>query len=658
MNNQKRKKCFLTAITIGILLGNSNSVSFAEEVVATEEEVREIVVSATKTEMEVKDSPATIVVINRQQIEDRKADNLMDVLRDVPGVQFNRSGSVSSNGAVRIRGSESDHVLILIDGKRMSTDPSFYNTRELERIRMDDVERVEVVKGPASVLFGSSAMGGVINIITRKPVKDSIEVYLNHKSLEGSGAVQTNLGTYIQAKKRGSFSWTFSAARNYANDLSFEKNKQEYPSGEEIPVNFKGIWDINENNKIQLDFRYSQEDLTQEMYYKNPSYASMQNYYENDIRKLDYGLDYTGKSKKTNWKLRVSRSEWKKDQDSYNWGTRNWKAFNITRSGADTLEGLISHSINDKHLATFGGEYVNEWIGSTQLGLGAETTRIYTRNGKSISYGERERENYSFYLQDEWTPSAKWLIIPAARIESSDSFGSEFIPKIGATYFGAADWRIKASAGKGYRIPTILELYRRNASGSMVGNPDLGAETSKSYEIGFEKDWEKHTGKISFYRNEVKDLIISKQVKAPVYTWINAEEALLSGIEVSTTHKLSKEFDLRLGYNYLDAEDTEEDERLEGRPRHQFTFGGTYRPINSDWKFSLDGNLMTDYLYTDNFNKQHNTNFLKVNAMIDRKFGKEKKGSVYFGVENLFNKKEYDQSEYGRTYVLGTSYKF
>ena len=99
--------------------------------VETEEEsdrnVREVVVSATRTEMDVKDSPASIVIINRQQIEDRKANNLMDVLRDVPGVQFSRSGSVSSNGSVRIRGSESDHVLILIDGKRMSTDPSFFS---------------------------------------------------------------------------------------------------------------------------------------------------------------------------------------------------------------------------------------------------------------------------------------------------------------------------------------------------------------------------------------------------------------------------------------------------------------------------------------------------------------------------------------------------
>ena len=630
--------------------------------VETEEEsdrnVREVVVSATRTEMDVKDSPASIVIINRQQIEDRKANNLMDVLRDVPGVQFSRSGSVSSNGSVRIRGSESDHVLILIDGKRMSTDPSFYNTRELERIRMDDVERVEVVKGPASVLYGSSAMGGVINVITRKPVKDSAEVYLNHKRLEGYGALQTNIGTYIQAKKRGSFSWILSAARNYTNDLSFEENKQEYPSGSEIPVNFKGIWDINENNKIQLDFRYSQEKLSQEMYYKNPSYASMQTYYENDIRKLDYGLDYTGKSEKTNWQIRISRSEWKKDQDSYYWGTRNWKVFNITRSGADTIEGLISHSVSDKHLVTFGGEYVKEWIGSTQLGVGAETSKTYVRNGKSLVYGERERQNYSLYLQDEWTPSEKWLIIPAARIEHSDSFGTEFVPKIGATYFVKPDFRIKASAGKGYRIPTILELYRQNASGSMVGNPNLEPETSKSYEIGFEKDWEKHTARIAFYRSEVRDLIISKQVNPPVYTWANSEEALLAGVEIVTTHKLSKELDIRLGYNYLDAKDTVEDERLEGRPRHQFTFGATYRPLNSDWKFSLDGNLMTDYLYTDNFNKQHNTSYLIVNAIIDRKFGKEKKGSVYLGVENLFDKKEFDLSEYGRTYVMGVSYKF
>ena len=130
-----KKAVFLSIFSSFISL---SAVSAAEEkvqtdstdvLVETEEEsdsnVREVVVSATRTEMDVKDSPASIVIINRQQIEDRKANNLMDVLRDVPGVQFSRSGSVSSNSSVRSRGSESDHVLSLIDGKRMSTEPSF-----------------------------------------------------------------------------------------------------------------------------------------------------------------------------------------------------------------------------------------------------------------------------------------------------------------------------------------------------------------------------------------------------------------------------------------------------------------------------------------------------------------------------------------------------
>lgn len=621
------------------------------------EETREIVVSATRTEMEVKDSPATITVINRKQIEDRKADNVMDVLRDVSGVQFDRSGNLAHGSALRIRGSEGDHVLILIDGKKISTDPSFYNTRELQRIRMDDVERVEVLKGPASVLYGSSAMGGVINIVTRRPDKDSVEVNIDNKVLEGEGSVQTNLGIYAQAKKRGSFSWTLSAARNYTNDLSFEDNKQEYPGGEEIPINFKGIWDINKNNKIQVDFRYLKENLNQEMYYKNPAYKSMETYYKNHIRKLEYGLNYTGKSDKTNWQFRIYNSEWKKDQDSYKIGTRIWKNFNITRSGALTLEGQISHAFTDKHLVTGGFEYSDEWIGSTSLGSGADKSKTYTRNGKTLNYGKKSRELTSFFIQDEWTPGEKWLIIPAVRVEHSSSFGTEVVPKLGATYFLKPDFRLKANVGKGYRIPTLLELYRSNVTRTMIGNPDLDPETSIAYEVGFEKDWSKHNLKVSFYRSDVKDLIQSK-TNGRVTTWLNISDSLLQGIEIGTTHRISKEVDLRLGYNYLEAENKETDERLEGRPRHQFTISGSYTPIQSDWKFSVDASLLADYLYTDNFNDQKKVSYLIANVIIDRKFGKEKNGSIYFGIENIFDRKIEDLSYYGRTYVAGARYKF
>lgn len=625
-----------------------------------EDLTREVVVSATRTEMEVKDSPSTIAVITRQQIEDRKADNVMDVLRDVPGVQFSRSGHLASNSPVRIRGSESDHVLILIDGKKISTDPSFSNTRELERIRMDDVERVEVLKGPASVLYGSSAMGGVINIITRKPQKDSIEVNLDHKVLERAGSLQTNLGVYVQAKKRGSFSWTLSAARNYLNDLSFAENKQEYPGGEEIPVNFKGIWDFNKDQQIQLDVRYLKENLNQEMYYKNPAYKMMETYYKNHIRKLEYGLTYKGKTEKTNWQLRVYHSEWKKDQDSYHIGTRKWKNFNITRSGALTIDGQINHILSDHHSLTMGAEYIDEWIGSTSLGLGADTTKVYERNGKKISYGEKNRDMVSFFVQDEWTPSEKWLIIPAFRIEHSDSFGTEVVPKLGATYFIKPDVRIKANVGKGYRIPTILELYRKSMGGvmgTMLGNPDLNPEESWGYEVGFEKDWKNHSFKISFYRSDVKDLIQSK-TSGEVTTWVNVNDSLLSGVEIGTNHQLSKEFDLRLGYNYLEGKDKTTEKRLEGRPRHQFTIGASYKPIKSDWTFNLDSTLLTDYLYTDGLNKSQKATYLIANLIVDRKFGPTKNGSLYFGIENVFDRRIEDMSEYGRTYVTGVRYKF
>ena len=677
--------------TMGVFAAESDET--AQEPVAVEEsadssetvanggtETREVVVSATRREMELKDAPQTITVINREQIEKRKSSTVIDLLRDVPGVEYvNQSGNMVAATSVRVRGSEGNHVLVLVDGKRLSGDPSWYNNRVLEHIRADDVERVEIMKGPAGVQYGSNATGGVINIITRAPMKDSIEVFIKHRALESDGDLGTDLGFYVTGKKRGSFSWTLSAAENYTNKLLLDTESTRYPHGEKIPVNFKGIWDLNKNNKLQFDFRFMKEDMSWGG--DGATAATVKN--KSDIRTYDYGLNYTGKSAKLEWQVRAYRTDWKKWQDYFNRAHASaqhdgWYQFRIHKAVSDVVEGQLTYRAGSKHSLTVGGEYIKEAIQQDALrGNGAEKYYTYSYRGTSYTLGGLDRENMSFFIQDEWTPSEKWLIIPGARVEYSDSFGSEVIPKIGATYFAKPDLRFKASVGKGYRVPTILELYRETGGnpittvgnpafglpGWMLGNPNLEPERSNSYEVSIEKDWKNHSARVAFFRNDVTNLITNTPSyelgtvggsPAGVITWVNVNEARMMGVELGTTHKLSKELSGKLGYTYLDAQNAKTKSRLTGRARHQFSVGLDYRPLDGKWLVAVDGMLTGGYVYSVT---EERNDFLW-NGIVERKFGKDKNATVYIGVENIFDHKDYTFSEFGRTYIMGASYKF
>lgn len=616
--------------------------SFAEMQSAEEEETREIVVSATRTEMEVKDSPATVTVVSRKQIEERKADNLVDALRDIAGIYVKPTGALAMDDNIRIRGSKSNHVLILIDGKRVNGEASASTARELERLRLDNVEQIEILRGPASSLYGSDAIGGVINVITRMPEKKQLELYANYKVLEGEGDVGNNVGFHFQSGKQGIFAWSLSAGRNHINALSKTPGTTEYIYGNEIPIQFKGVWDVNKDQTLTLDLGYLEEKL----HSKNTS--SRVDY---DNNRFDYSLDWSGKKNELDWQLRFYGSRYEKQYRSFAQSTGLPNGADEAINKTNTIEGRVSKSLGEKHLLTGGFEMAHQAL-----------------DGTRILDGGQNQTKYGFYLQDEWMPSEKWLIIPSVRVEKSEDFNASITPRVGATYFIRPDMRFKMNISTGYRTPSLAERYNNWLMASMgpisieqVGNPDLDPEKSVAGEIGFEKDWKNHDLQIRLYRSEVTDMIEGYMTRLSRFrmraSYRNIDDAVLQGVEVTSHHKLGKELDLRLGYNFLDAYDDNTDERLTGRAKHQFTVGLNYKPLNSKWSYSIDGNYLADYIYDDG-ELGKNKSFLVLNGMINRKFGKEEKGTMYLGVQNIFDKKDYDMYYYGRTYVMGMSYKF
>lgn len=669
------KKVRLSCLLLGMGLLLSTSLVSAEEkvedeVFALDEETREIVVSATRTEMEVKDAPASVTLITREQIEQRKADTLGEILRDVLGIYVPKTGSIGNTvlNPMRIRGSEGRHVLILVDGRRVGMDPNTPNQRELERIHLDNVERVEIIKGSSSALYGSDAIGGVINIITRKPDKDLLELSASYRILEGDGDLNNSQGIYLQSAKRGSFSWSLSAKRNYSNALRLDSDLSEYPYGYEFPLDLKGVWEFRKNHRIEADFSYLRESV-----------ESNSTLYEDTDQKNErygYSLGYTGKKEKTDWQFRVYHNRYEKDYRVSDNSTKTPKSFDLMYSNTSVAEGRITHSLNDQHLLTGGFELRHDQIKGTRI-EGKYKTEV--RGSLKEDLGKQSEQGYAFYFQDEWTPSKRWLVIPAIRFDKTEGYENSVTPRLGATYFYRSDLRFKMNLATGFAAPSLAQRYTNWFMGDrptmktyLLGNPDLDPEKSVSGEISVEKDWKNHTLKVAIYRNEVDDLINSyqKTFRPPVMgrpmrpgyqeiSYRNIDNAVIQGVEISSTHKISKELNFNLGWSYIDAKNDDTKERLEGRPRNQITFGATYQAVNSPWKFSLDGNFMQDLIYLYGISgdsREEQKTFLIANAMVERKIGT--RSTVYLGIENLFDKKDYGMFYFGRSYLFGMNYKF
>ena len=307
------------------------------------------------------------------------------------------------------------------------------------------------------------------------------------------------------------------------------------------------------------------------------------------------------------------------------------------------------------------------------------------------AYDEAAINYTAVYVQDEFKPDEKWLIIPSVRYDYSDKFGSEITSRLATTYNAAKDIRVKAVIGQGYKTPTVNELYHfwemyaANPGGSgqfFEGNPDLQPEKSLSYELAVEKDWgDKTTAHLGIFRNDVKDLISSYWTgrftdddpnsypglgRDQVMTYRNVPKATLQGVEFYGSHELGKNIFMNFGYTYLEAKDKTGGTRLTDRAKHQLTFGVSYQPQNIyawDCSFDIVSNLNYYYHNADKStmgNSVYSTkNFTIANIMASKHLTKDAK--IYLGIDNISNHRNfgaYADGNLGRLYRVGMEYKF
>lgn len=664
-----------TLLTLSVLLGLSSPV-YAQDIQNNDVIVTpDVVVTATRTQEEVKAVPQTVEVITKEDIEQLGATDVYSALRLAANVDVTSAGMAGHN--VMIRGMSTNHTLILIDGKRFAGEDTSatQNVYALGRLSLSNIERIEIVRGSASAQYGSDALGGVINIITKKSKEPSVMVGLS------TGSEAINNYYHIDFGKQGNFSSTF--------DMRFSDVRKNMQAGDEGsnyygPIqdfNFAGTWDLGNDKEIDLTLGYYNEHTKADYADKYTSTGVFQTSKDKkewyDYRRYDYSLGYSGKTDNSDYMIRTFYSRLDKENNLYNYrnnfpGTMenilgsmypkyDWDKSTYTLWG---IEGKNTVQLSDNHLLTFGGEYRQNKVEGTRLSDGGDNVHQVSQSGNGIVsnkyYSDKEINTWAGYIQDEWQVNDKLLVIPSVRYDHDSSFGGEVTPKIGATYFISDNSRIKANWGKGFKAPTISELYmamHRAMGGQTVnvyGNPDLKPEKSTSWDISFEAEKDNNFGKLTYFNNDVKNLITTKQIGSSYYDqrYINVDEAEIDGVEMEIGRNLDDKWTIKATSNWLDATDKVSGDRLDNRARNMTTLQLLYND-HDDWGYSaiLWQQWANKYHYDDN-----DYNFTTTNFVLNKKFGEGNR--VYAGIDNIFDKKINDIGLDGMIWRLGAEWTF
>lgn len=664
-----------TLLTLSVLLGLSSPV-YAQDIQNNDVVVTpDVVVTATRTQEEVKAVPQTVEVITKEDIEQLGATDVYSALRLAANVDVTSSGMAGHN--VMIRGMSTNHTLILIDGKRFAGEDTSatQNVYALGRLSLSNIERIEIVRGSASAQYGSDALGGVINIITKKSKEPSVMVGLS------TGSEAINNYYHIDFGKQGNFSSTF--------DMRFSDVRKNMQAGDEGsnyygPIqdfNFAGTWDLGNDKEIDLTLGYYNEHTKADYADKYTSTGVFQTSKDKkewyDYRRYDYSLGYSGKTHNSDYMIRTFYSRLDKENNLYNYRDNfpeqmenilgsmypkyDWDKSTYTLWG---IEGKNTIQLNDNHLLTFGGEYRQNKVEGTRLSDGGDNVHQVSQSGNGIVsnkyYSDKEINTWAGYIQDEWQVNDKLLVIPSVRYDHDSSFGGEVTPKIGATYFISDNSRIKANWGKGFKAPTISELYmamHRAMGGQTVnvyGNPDLKPEKSTSWDISFEAEKDNNFGKLTYFNNDVKNLITTKQIGSSYYDqrYINVDEAEIDGVEMEIGRNLDDKWTIKATSNWLDATDKVSGDRLDNRARNMTTLQLLYDD-HDNWGYSaiLWQQWANKYHYDDN-----DYNFTTTNFVLNKKFGEGNR--VYAGVDNIFDKKISNIGLDGMIWRLGAEWTF
>ncbi|MDD5452095.1 MAG: TonB-dependent receptor [Desulfovibrionales bacterium] len=520
-----------------------------------------VVVTASRLEEPLRYSPDSVTVVTGEEIQKKDKKTVVDVLRDVPGVFIRQNSSFGGDSSIYLRGTNNAHTLIMIDGVRIGDPMAGDGKMSISDLSTDNIDKIEIIRGAQSVLYGSDAIGGVINIITKKG-KGKPGFYL---STEGGSfeSFREKLGVSGANDKVG-----YSAFISHLDTKGISKADEDLGNTEQDYYH-------DTNISVRLDAPFSETVRAGFSVHHAQS-------------KMDY--DGTGVDANKVRDTDITTISTNFEQDVFGWwqhiiklGTtetnREYTAngvFDGTYKGTTKLASWQHNFfIQDKDTITAGFDYQEE-NGDVQS------------TGGNIT--EKKIDTNSLFIQNKWTPFQGFSFTLGVRHDDHQTFGGEDTYKGALAYlYEETGTKIRTSYGTGFRAPSLYQLY------SSYGDPNLKPEESKGYDVGIDQELfgRKVLLSVTYFQTEIDQLI---DWNWTTWKYYNVGKVKTKGWETSASFKPLAWLSLDAHYTYTGAKDetpggTSQGKYLIYRPKHTAGASLNVKPLEK-----LNVNLNTQYV--------------------------------------------------------------
>ncbi|WNP29502.1 ligand-gated channel protein [Morganella morganii] len=636
-----------------------------------------MVTTASGFQQKIEDAAATISVVSREQLEDKAYRDVTDALKDVPGVVVTGGGSSSD---ISIRGMDPKYTMILVDGKRVAsreTRPNSDNSG-IEQgwlPPLTAIDRIEVVRGPMSSLYGSDAMGGVINIITRKAQGEwhaSVRTDATITERKDSG----NTG-------QGSF---YAAGPLVDNLLSMKVNGQYSHRGEDnitngfnrqIMTSGGGTLTLTPDEQNSIDFDFKKDNQHRDSRWKKSSSAT----------------EKTKGDKSSFSKYEMTQYAITHD-GNYDWGSMNsYVQRNETKNPGRNMEYYDTIARNQTvlplgdHMLSLGGQYRFEELKD---------------QGNKIDEGNKlDRYSWALFAEDDWALTNDFTLTGGLRMDKDENFGTHWTPRVYGVWHLDESWTVKGGVSTGYRSPDLRQATAswgqgtggRNYNAVIFGNPDLKPEKSVTEEISVMWNNQDNLNmSLTVFNTDFKDKITEMQIcnsidddngnptrpelpqcttedgRGEYYDFVsnrfNVDKANMRGVEAIMNWQIADSVDLMANYTFTDSEQKSGD--FKGKPLNKMPKHMANATLNwaatqdiKTWSRINFRGKTSDYLSRTTMGKGTGS-YATVDIGGSYQLNKDLNfvAGVYNVLDRRINNENYGATLDGRRYNIGLNYNF
>lgn len=523
------------ALTMSLIipsLANANEVNQSVD----SRSMETMVITANRTPQNLSSVLNSVEILTREDISASPAQSVAEILNSVNGIQLSQSGGAGQAASVFSRGTDSGHTLVIIDGQRVSS--ATLGQVPFAELSLDQIERIEVIKGPRAALWGSDAIGGVIQIFTRQLNAGELTA---RASLGNDGQQQSNLSTAF-AHGNGSTTVTLAAKSADGYDvLETAESDDDGYSRENISI--VGTQHLNQYWRLKWLGKYNQGVTESDNAYGGANKASFET----------YQLQMTTTQSQGDFFQELVLGKERNESNSYGNGISedDGTTYETTRLQASWLG---SYQILDSLSSTLGLDYNNE--------------KVHT--SAENSYVKDERDNYAVFARTAYNHDG-FILDASIRYDDIEDVDTETSYNLSIGQEFSDNSLVSLNYGTGFKAPSFNDLYYPLDSWGYQGNDQLSSETSKSLELLVKHDFGLFTSEMSLYKTKIDDLI--EWVTYPDWSSSpeNIAKSTIKGAEITLNATLLN-MDHEIQWGYLDAKNDDTDERLIRRAKNTASY--------------------------------------------------------------------------------------